>query len=161
MARKKKTSSRKAAPRRSATRRPKSAARKRAPAKKAAAAAAPDRTGMITHTELASTDPAATQAWCAKVLGWKFAEPMPTPTGLYRMWRFANNTGGGIRSSNPPETPGSIPYCEVKSIRATFDRALAAGASEIMAPSEIPGGMGWIAIVTAPGGPPIGFWAPK
>ena len=116
---------------------------------------------MITHTELASTDPAATQAWCAKVLGWKFAEPMPTPTGRYHMWRFANNTGGGIRTLQPPETPGSIPYCEVKSIRAAFDRALAAGATELFAPSEIPGGMGWIAIVAAPGGPPIGFWAPK
>jgi hypothetical protein len=28
--------------------------------------------GWITHTELASADPAATKLWCAKVLGWTF-----------------------------------------------------------------------------------------
>jgi len=116
---------------------------------------------MITHTELASTDPAATQAWCAKVLGWKFAEPMPTPTGPYREWRFANNTGGGIRANNPPETPGSIPYCEVKNIHTTFDQALSAGAREMVPPTALPSGMGWVAIVAAPGGPAIGFWAPN
>src|SRR5262245_58771822 len=152
---KKKSRARKVAPKR------RTAPRKRTSARRASPAAAASRIGMITHTELASTDPAATQAWCARVLGWKFAEPMPTPTGPYRMWRFANNTGGGIRTSNPPETPGSVPYCEVKGIRVTFDKALAAGATAIMAPSEIPGGMGWIAIVAAPGGPLIGFWAPK
>ena len=156
----KKSSTRKAAPKRRAVRpKPRSgAARKRATATPAPQSA---RLGLITHTELVSLDPAATQAWCAKVLGWKFAPPMPTPTGPYRMWRFANNTGGGIRANNPSEMPGSIPFCEVKSIRTAFDQALSAGAREMLAPQEIPGGMGWIAIVAAPGGPPIGFWAPK
>jgi hypothetical protein len=28
--------------------------------------------GWITHTELASSDPASTKAWCSKVLGWTF-----------------------------------------------------------------------------------------
>lgn len=28
--------------------------------------------GWITHTDLASRDPGATKAWCAKVLGWTF-----------------------------------------------------------------------------------------
>jgi predicted enzyme related to lactoylglutathione lyase len=117
--------------------------------------------GVITHTELASANPPATQAWCAKVLGWKFAEPMPTPTGPYHMWRFDNGTGGGIRSNNPPEIPGSIPYCEVASIKATYAKALGAGATAMVAPQQIPGGMGWIAMVAAPGGVAIGFWAKK
>jgi len=116
------------------------------------------RQGVITHTELASADPAATRAWCAKVLGWKFGPSMPTPGGPYHMWQFENRTGGGIRSNNPPEVPGSIPYCEVKDIHAIFDKAVAAGATAMMPPEEIPGGMGWIAIVAAPGGPAIGFW---
>lgn len=119
------------------------------------------RIGMITHTELASSNPQATRAWCAKVLGWKFVEPMPTPTGPYHMWRFANNTGGGIRSNNPPETPGSIPYVEVADIRAAFKRALGAGANEMVGPMALAEGMGWIAIVAAPGGVAIGFWGPK
>jgi len=117
--------------------------------------------GLITHTEMASANPAATQAWCAKVLGWKFEEPVPSPTGPYRMWRFANGSGGGIRSNNPPEVPGSIPYCEVANIKATFAKALAAGATGMLAPEQIPGGMGWIAIVAAPGGVAVGFWGMK
>jgi predicted enzyme related to lactoylglutathione lyase len=84
---------------------------------------------------------------------------MPTPTGPYLMWRFDNGTGGGIRAHNPPEVPGSIPYCEVKDIRGTYAKALEMGATGMMPPEEIPGGMGWIAIVAAPGGVAIGFWS--
>jgi predicted enzyme related to lactoylglutathione lyase len=114
---------------------------------------------VITHTELASSDPAATQEWCERVLGWSFMPPAPMPDGEYRMWRFALGTGGGIRRLNAPESAGSIPYCEVRDIRATFAAAIAAGATEMLSPSEIPGGVGWVAIVAAPGGPAIGFWA--
>ena len=136
----------------------------RRPARRASAppAAKPfDRRGVVTHTELASADPPATQAWCERVLGWKFMPPMPTPAGPYRMWRFVNDTGGGIRANNPPEVPGSIPYCEVAEIQATYAAALAAGATEMLSPQELPGGMGWIAIVAAPGGVAIGFWGPR
>lgn len=132
-------------------------ARRAAP--KAPAPQPPSRLNAITHTELASADPAATQAWCEKVLGWSFMPPMPMPDGDYRMWRFELGTGGGIRASNPPEMPGSIPYCEVASIHTTYDAALAAGATEILPPMALPGGMGWVAVVGAPGGVAIGFWA--
>jgi predicted enzyme related to lactoylglutathione lyase len=151
---------------RAAARRP---ARRRASARPAArpavrAAARPAarpqvRNGVITHTELASADPAATREWCATVLGWQFGEPMPTPTGPYHMWRFDNGSGGGIRANNPPEVPGSIPYCEVADIQVAYARALAAGAREMLAPEQLGGGMGWIAIVAAPGDVAIGFWA--
>jgi predicted enzyme related to lactoylglutathione lyase len=119
------------------------------------------RPGTITHTEIASADPSTTKQWCATVLGWKFGQSMPTPSGPYHMWRFDNGTGGGIRANNPPEVPGSIPYCEVADIKATYAKALAAGAREMMAPEQLPGEMGWIAIVGAPGGVAIGFWSMK
>lgn len=151
-----KKAARKVAGKRSPARRLRPAAR--APRKPAAPKL---RAGVITHTELASADPAATRSWCEKVLGWKFGEAMPTPTGPYHMWRFDNATGGGIRANNPPEAPGSIPYCEVEDIQATFSNALAAGAVEMLRPEQLPGGMGWIAIVAAPGGVAIGFWAMK
>ena len=141
---------------RSTARRP--ARTKRTPRKPSAPRVRP---GYITHTELASADPPATRAWCEKVLGWTFVQPMPTPAGPYHMWRFENGTGGGIRANNPPEVPGSIPYCEVVDIRATYSRALQAGATEMFRPEPLPGGMGWIAIVAAPGGVAIGFWAKK
>jgi predicted enzyme related to lactoylglutathione lyase len=134
---------------------------KRAAASSGKAAAPKVRAGLITHTELASADPPATRAWCAKVLGWKFGQAMPTPTGPYHTWRFDNGTGGGIRTNNPPEVPGSIPYCEVADIKASYSKALAAGATEMFPPEQLPGGMGWIAIIAAPGGVAIGFWAMK
>jgi predicted enzyme related to lactoylglutathione lyase len=149
--------------RRTATRRPARKAAKRPARRRAPSANRPPavRNGLITHTELASADPPATRAWCATVLGWQFGEAMPTPTGPYHMWRFSNDTGGGIRANNPPETPGSIPYCEVSSIQETWDLALRNGGTEMLAPQELPGGMGWIAVIAAPGGVPIGFWAMK
>lgn len=142
--------------------------KKRAPAKKAApkkAATKPParkvRPGYISHTELASADPTATKAWCQSVLGWKFGTPMPIPGGEYHMWDFGDQTGGGIRSHNPPEVPGSIPYVEVPSMKVAFAKATAAGATVLMPPDQIPGTTDWIAIVRAPGGVPFGFWAPK
>ena len=151
-----KNRTKKAAKKRPTTRRP-----PRADASSPKAVAPKVRPGVITHTELASADPPATRAWCVKVLDWKFGQAMPTPAGPYHMWRFDNGTGGGIRANNPPEVPGSIPYCEVASIRATYSKALAAGATAMFPPEQLPGGMGWIAIVAAPGGVAIGFWAMK
>ena len=119
------------------------------------------RSGFISHTEIASADPSATKKWAEQALGWKFGDPMPTPNGPYHMWNFGDNIGGGIRSNNPPENPGSIPYVEVSDIQAAFAKALRAGATKMFPPDEIPGGMGWIAVVQAPGGVVFGFWGPK
>jgi predicted enzyme related to lactoylglutathione lyase len=133
------------------------------------------RPGFISHTELASDDPSATKAWCETVLGWKFGDSMPTPTGPYHPWSFGDSTGGGIRATtnlppqgkdgvpfvDRPEAPGSTPYCEVPDIKSAYERALKAGAKEMFPPNKIPGGNGWIAIVRAPGGVAIGLWAPK
>src|SRR5215210_7055187 len=64
--------------------------------------------GWITHTELASADPAATRAWCAKVLGWTFKPSVPMPGGgEYMLFAYSELGGGGIRPTNPSETPGS------------------------------------------------------
>ncbi len=141
----------------------KSSKSKRVAPRRAARRAAPPkaRTGVITHTEIASADPGATKAWLTTVLGWKFEKPMETPNGPYHMWRFPNNTGGGLRRNNPPEAPGAIPYVEVPDIKAAYGKALREGAFELFPPDEIPGGMGWIAIVRAPGDVAVGFWGPK
>ena len=66
--------------------------------------------------------------------------------------------GDGTPAIEFPVLGGSVGP-EVVDIRATFARALQAGATEMLAPQEIPGGMGWIAIVAVPGGVPIGFWS--
>jgi len=119
------------------------------------------RPGFLSHTELASEDPTATKEWCEEVLGWKFGDPMLTPQGPYYLVNFGNNTAGGIRVNSPPESPGTVPYAEVPDIKAAYALALKAGASAMLPPDKIPGGNRWIAIVQAPGGVPIGLWAPK
>ena len=145
-----------------ATKKKSSKSKRAAPRRAARPPALPKaRTGVITHTEIASADPGATKTWLATVLGWKFEKAMDTPNGPYHMWRFPNKTGGGLRKNNPPENPGAIPYVEVPDIKAAYGKALREGAFELFPPDEIPGGMGWIAIVRAPGEVAVGFWGPK
>jgi uncharacterized protein len=115
--------------------------------------------GWITHTDLASADPAATKAWCAKVLGWTFTASFPTPEGEYHLFAYSEKGGGGIRKNNPPEVPGSLPYVHVEDAQAAFEKALREGAEEMLAPTRVMEGV-TVAIVRAPGGVPIGFSGP-
>jgi predicted enzyme related to lactoylglutathione lyase len=116
--------------------------------------------GWITHTDLASADPAATKAWCAKVLGWTFKPSFPMPGGgEIHLFAYSDQGGGGIRPTNPPEVPGSIPYVHVADARAAFEEALREGAEEMLAPTRVMEGV-TVAIVRAPGGVPIGFSGP-
>src|SRR2546425_7257359 len=117
--------------------------------------------GWITPTELASSDPAATQAWCAKVLGLRFQPSFPIPGGgEYHLFAYSDKGGGGIRPTNPPDVPGSIPYVHVADTRAAFETALREGAEEMFPPERVMKGV-TIAIVRAPGGVPIGFSGPE
>jgi predicted enzyme related to lactoylglutathione lyase len=118
-----------------------------------------DLYGWITHTDFASQDPAATRAWCAKVLGWTFGPSMPMPGGEYHLFAYSEQGGGGIHECEPAETPGSMPYVHVADAAAAFDKALAEGAEAVLAPSRIMEGV-TLAIVRAPGGVPIGFSGP-
>ena len=117
--------------------------------------------GWITHTDLASADPAATKAWAAKVLGWTFTMDLPIPNGggQVHLFAYSEKGGGAIRRNNPPEQPGSIPYVHVADAQAAYDRALAEGAEEMLSPTRVMEGV-TVAIVRAPGGVPIGFSGP-
>ena len=70
--------------------------------------------GWITHTDLASADPAATKAWCVQVFGWTFMPSFPGPAGEIHLFVYSDKGGGGIRPTSPPEVPGSIPYVHVE-----------------------------------------------
>ena len=116
--------------------------------------------GWITHTELASADPAATKVWCAKVLGWTFRPSIPMPGGVeYMLFAYSDQGGGGIRPTNPSEAPGSSFTVHVADTRASFEKALREGAEVIQAPTPIMPGV-TIAVVRAPGGVPVGFSGP-
>ena len=115
--------------------------------------------GWITHTELVSTDPAATTAWCADVLGWTFPPPFQGPDGEYQLFTYSDSGGGGIRRVAADERPGSTPTVHVRDTQAAFDAALAAGATEVQPPTNVMEGV-CTALVRAPGGVLIGFSGP-
>jgi len=115
--------------------------------------------GSITHTDLSSTDPDATQRWCAEVLGWSFQPPFPTPAGGYHLFAYSEQGGGGIRPTAPDESPGSTPTVHVEDTQSAYDAALAAGAESISSPTKIMEGV-CTAMVRAPGGVLIGFSGP-
>jgi uncharacterized protein len=75
------------------------------------------------------------------------------------LFTYSDKGGGGIRSNNPPELPGSVPYVHVPDARAAFEMALREGAEALMAPERVMEGV-TIAVVRAPGGVPIGFSGP-
>jgi len=115
--------------------------------------------GWITHTELISSDPAATKAWCAEVLGWEFKPGFPTPTGEYHLFAYSPMGGGGIRATKASETPGSTFTVHVADAQASFDKALNEGAEALVPPTRVMPGV-TIAVVRAPGGVPVGFSGP-
>jgi predicted enzyme related to lactoylglutathione lyase len=115
--------------------------------------------GWITHTEFASANPAATRAWCEKVLGWSFRPSFPMPGGEYHLFAFSEKGGGGIHQANPPEAPGSVPVVHVEDAQAAFDKALREGAEVISPPTRVMEGV-TVAMVRAPGGVTIGLSGP-
>jgi len=115
--------------------------------------------GWITHTDLSSTDPAATRDWCAEVLGWTFQPPFPTPGGDYHLFAYSEGGGGGIRRVAPDEAPGSTPTVHVEDTRAAYQAAIAAGAEPVRPPTTVMAGV-CTALVRAPGGVLIGFSGP-
>jgi hypothetical protein len=115
--------------------------------------------GTITHTELASDDPGATQAWAAHVFGWRFQPPFPSPAGDYHLFACSEQGGGGIRATSGAESPGATPSVHVEDTDASFAAAVAAGAEPVGAPETVMPGVR-IAMVRAPGGVLIGLSGP-
>lgn len=115
--------------------------------------------GWITHTDFASTDPAATKEWCEAVLGWKFQPPFERPDGDYHLFAYSDAGGGGIRQAGEGETPGTTPTVHVEDAQSAFDNAVAAGAEPVSPPTKIMEGVS-VAMVRAPGGVLIGFSGP-
>lgn len=98
--------------------------------------------GWITHTELASADPAATKA--------TFKQSLPRPGGgEYHLFAYSAQGGGGIRRANPSEPPGSSFSVHVADARA----------EAMLPPTQVMPGV-TIAVVRAPGGVPVGFSGP-
>jgi len=115
--------------------------------------------GWITHTELISTDPAATKTWCANVLGWTLRPAIPLPDGEYHLFAYSDKGGGGIRQTKPGELPGSVPTVHVEDAHQSYESAIREGAESLLAPMRVMESV-TIAVVRAPGGVTIGIAGP-
>ncbi len=113
----------------------------------------------ITYTELISSDPELTKAWCADVLQYNFDLYTPTLTDDYSPYNYSDPGKGGIRKTGSEELPLRIPFIPVESIDESYVRAIDNGATAIMEPEIIMANV-QIAIVKAPGGVVIGFSGP-
>jgi hypothetical protein len=120
----------------------------------------PGLSGWITHTDLSSTDPTATKAWCEHVLGWTFVATVPTEDGgEYHLFAYSDQGGGGVRAVDSGEAPGSVPFVHVADAQAAFDAAVEAGAEPLVPPRRVMAGV-TTAVVRAPGGVSVGFSGP-
>ena len=115
--------------------------------------------GWITHTELASTDPDATRAWAATVLGWTFQPAFTSPAGDYHLFAYSDQGGGGIRATAIGEAPHATPSVHVEDTDASYAEALEAGAESVASPETLMPGVR-VAMVRAPGGVLIGLSGP-
>ena len=84
---------------------------------------------------------------------------MPMGDGEYHLFAYAEQGGGGIRKTEPAETPGALPYVHVADAHEAFAEAVEAGAEVVRPPERFMEGV-TIAIVRAPGGVTIGISGP-
>ena len=113
-------------------------------------------TAVPAFTELASTDPAASQRFLEKVFGWSF-ETMRMPQGEYLSYRTPMGGQGGIRPTQGSEPPGSTNYIRVPNLDAAQKRVKAAGGEVVLARVDVPqmGSFFWFRV---PGGPVMACW---
>ncbi len=109
------------------------------------------------HVEYASKDPAATRRFLEKVLGFHF-DVMEEMGGYgMRSDKVARGSGTGVRALAKGESPATISYLTVVNLDASLKAAQTEGARIVLPKTEIPG-MGWHAVVHAPGDVPIGLF---
>lgn len=111
--------------------------------------------GGLAFTEIASSDPAATQRFLEKVFGWKFRTIM-MPMGEYRSYETQDGRGG-VRPTRPSEPPSSLAYVRVGDLSTALQRVEGAGAKVVLPRTEVPG-MGCFFWFQVPGGPVLACW---
>ncbi|MGP8077224.1 MAG: VOC family protein [Thermoplasmata archaeon] len=109
------------------------------------------------HVEYASKDPAATRRFLEKVLGFHF-DVMEEMGGYgMRSDEVSRGSGTGVRALEKGESPATIAYLTVANLDESLKTAQNEGARIVLKKTEIPG-MGWHAVVHAPGDVPIGLF---
>ena len=111
----------------------------------------------VVHLELHTSDLASARDYYSDLCGWR-PEQITTRHGAYLALDMSGGLGGGIVECES-RRPVWLPYVEVRDVAAATDRAVALGASLLLAPREGPAG--WRSVVATPAGGEIAFWQQK
>jgi predicted enzyme related to lactoylglutathione lyase len=112
------------------------------------------------HVEYVSKDPAATRQFLEKTFGFHFDILENMGGYSLRSGELARGSGTGVRGLEKGESPSTVSFLTVTNIDESLKAAEKHGARIILRKSEIPG-MGWHAVVHAPGDVPIGLFQAK
>lgn len=127
--------------------------------------------GNFVWYDLMTTDIDASEAFYTQLFGWTIKK-MDTGEGeAYRGWMNGENGFGGVETRKQPGAPSAwVGYIEVEDVDATVARSDKMGATTLLAPMDIPGGVGRIAFLDDPQGATFALyrsgathsdWAPR
>ncbi len=110
--------------------------------------------GMVSWTELTTTDPEAAKAFYGEVFGWRFQDSDMGEDGIYSVIQVGEQQIGGIMAT-PALAQGHPPtwssYVTVDDLEATLAKATNAGGRILFGPKDIPE-VGRFALVQDPQG---------
>jgi predicted enzyme related to lactoylglutathione lyase len=118
--------------------------------------------GTFYWNELMTHDVEKAKAFYATTIGWTF-DAMPMPDGTYWIAKQGDKPVGGIFPMSGAHFEGVpehwMPYLAVDDVDARLKTAIAAGATVIRPPFDVPG-VGRIAIMHQPAGAVVGWMTP-
>lgn len=118
--------------------------------------------GSFCWNELMTHEVARAKKFYGDTIGWTF-DPMPMEDGTYWIAKAGDKMAGGIFEmkgscfENVPEN--WMPYLAVDDVDARAKKAVAAGATVMKEPFDIPG-VGRIVVLRQPGGGTVGWMTP-
>jgi uncharacterized protein len=106
--------------------------------------------------ELASEDPSGTRRFLESAFGWNFRET-PMPQGRYLSFTIPGGGQGGVRATQPTESPSTLSYVRVPDLRRALDAVEKAGGTIVLPRVDVPdmGSFFWFKV---PGGPVLACW---
>jgi predicted enzyme related to lactoylglutathione lyase len=111
----------------------------------------------VVHLELHTADGPAASAFYATLLAWR-PEHIHAGAGSYLALHAGGPVGAGVVECGT-ERAGWLPYVAVDDVETMTQRAVALGASVLLAPRETVAGSR--SIVRSPAGGEVAFWEPR
>ena len=114
----------------------------------------------VAFFEMISPDHERAQKFYSELFGWQVAaDPAMGGYGLVDTGAGDGAIGGGIGPSTEQWEKGVKIYMRVDDLDAYLDRAEKLGGKRLVAPMDLPGDFGRIAVFTDPDGNQVGLWS--